>query len=207
MTRQTNLLLVLDVSGSMNSLVAGVGKTRLALAKAAAITAVQKFDGQANVGLWVFSTGLVGKRDYKALVPLGALGDTMPDGLTRQQDMIAAINQLSAGGNTGLYDTIAAAQAEVVANYKPGATNLVVLMTDGRNEDDTGGLNLDQLKLKLEKVRATSKNVPVITIGYGEDADYATLQDIHRTWGTASLSSKTSFDINQVLLAARFGAV
>lgn len=206
-TRETNLLLVLDVSGSMNGIVAGVGKSRLTLAKAAAVTAVQKFDGQASVGLWVFSTGLVGNRDYRKVVPLGALGDTMPDGLTRQQDMIAAINGLSAGGNTGLYDTIAAAQADVVAHFKPGAANLVVLMTDGQNQDDTGGLDLQQLKLKLEKVQAGGENVPVVTIGYGKDADYTTLQDISRTSGTTSLSSKTSFDINQVLLAALFGAV
>lgn len=206
-TRETNLLLVLDVSGSMNNVVPGAGRTRLALAKAAAEEAVRKFDGQADVGLWVFSTGLDGERDYRTVVPLGALGDTMPDGLTRQQDMVTAIKGLRAGGNTGLYDTIAAAQADVVANYRADATNLVVLMTDGQNQDDTGGLDLATLKQKLEKVKAGEHNVPVVTIGYGEDADFATLRDISRTTGTTSLSSRNGFDINQILIAALFGAV
>src|SRR5205814_4320183 len=92
-TRGTNLLLVLDVSGSMNEAVAGT-RTRLDLAKQAAIEAVRKFDGQANLGLWIFSSGLSGKRDYREVVPLGPLGDAMPGGKTRQATMIQEISAL-----------------------------------------------------------------------------------------------------------------
>lgn len=203
-TRPTNMLLVLDVSGSMNEKVSG-RKTRLDLAKAAAIAAVNRFDDQSSVGLWIFSTAQNGTRDYKELVPLGKLSDSMNDGHSRQHDMVDAIGALQATGDTGLYDTIAAAQADVVAHFQPYATNLVVLMTDGRNDDTTGGLTLDQLKAKLKAAKNSQKNVPVVTVGIGSDADFATLADISHTSGTISLGAQEDFDIDQVLLAAIFG--
>lgn len=203
-TRPTNLLLVLDVSGSMNDVVLGK-KTRMQLAKAAAATAITQFDNGSSVGLWVFSSNLDGSRNYKVVTPLGGLGDTMRDGQTRKSDMLAAIGTLKATGNTGLYDAVAAAQAEVTSNFKADATNLVVLMTDGR--DDSSSIDLSALKVKLAKARQGSKNVPVVTIAYGSDADVVDLQDISRTSGTTSLSATSTFDINKVLIAALFGAV
>jgi uncharacterized protein YegL len=81
-------------------------------------------------------------------------------------------------------------------------------MTDGKNEDDTGGLSLDDLKNKVAQVNQDAKHkVPVVTVGFGEDADFQTLQDISRVSGGQSYSSKTTFDINQVLLTAIFGRV
>src|SRR5262249_52911660 len=135
-TRQTNLLLVLDVSGSMAEVVSGT-KTRMDLAKAAAITAVRQFDGKSSVGLWVFSSALDAANAYKSLVPVGTLSDTMPDGNTRRQDLIDAITQIQPSGDTGLYDTVAAAQQDIMGHYEQFATNLVVLLTDGMNDDPT----------------------------------------------------------------------
>lgn len=203
-TRPTNLLLVLDVSGSMNSVVLG-DKTRMQLAKEAASKAIEQFDSEANVGLWVFSSDISGSRNYKVITPLGGLGDTMPDGNTRKADMLEAIAALKARGNTGLYDAIAAAQADVIAHYQPDATNLVVLMTDG--QDDSSSIDLAALEVKLTKAREGDKNVPVVTIAYGSDADLAHLQEISQASGTTALSATSTFDINKVLLAALFGKV
>ena len=101
-----------------------------------------------------------------------------------------------------------AAQQTVLDNFKSGSTNLVVLMTDGRNEDVQGGLTLPQLKDQLAHNTADPNHkVPVVTVGYGADADFGTLQDISRTTGATSYSSKATFDINQVLLTAIFGRV
>ncbi|HKE63121.1 MAG TPA: substrate-binding domain-containing protein [Micromonosporaceae bacterium] len=204
-TRQTNLLLVLDISGSMAEVVSGK-QTRMDLAKAAAVAAVRQFDPKSSVGLWVFSTALNGTQDYKSLVSVGTLSDSMPDGQTRRQDMIDAIENITPGGDTGLYDTIAAAQAEMTAHYQQFATNLVVLLTDGKNDDTTGGLSLADLERKLNAARSSAKNVPVVTIGFGADADFATLAQISHASGTISLSSQDGVDIDKVLLAGIFGA-
>jgi Ca-activated chloride channel family protein len=207
LTRPTNVLLVLDVSGSMAQPVPGTGKTRLALAKEAARSAVSLFADDTQAGLWVFSTKLDAGRDYRSLVPLGKLSDQV-GGRERKELMLASIDKLAPGGNTGLYDTMAAAQQAVLDNFKQGLTNLVVLMTDGKNDDDTGGLTLEQLTEKLtQNSRDAARRVPVVTVGYGEDADFATLQALSRITNAPSYTSKTSFDINQVLLTAIFGRV
>jgi Ca-activated chloride channel family protein len=137
---------------------------------------------------------------------LGTLSDPMPDGHTRRQDMIDAIGQIVPTGDTGLYDTVSAAQQEVMAHYHQFATNLVVLLTDGRNDDPTGGLDLAQLRTRLDTARAGHTNVPVVTIGFGADADFATLAAISHDSGTVTLSSQDGVDIDKVLLAGIFGA-
>lgn len=203
-TRTTNVLLVLDISGSMKDIVTGT-KTRMDLAKAAAVAAVRELDDTSSVGLWVFSSGLNGSRDYKSLVSLGTLSGSMPDDRTRRQDMIDAIGQIVPTGDTGLYDTVSAAQQEVMAHYQQFATNLVVLLTDGRNDDPTGGLDLAHLRRRLDTARSGRTNVPVVTIGFGADADFATLATISHDSGTVTLSSQDGIDIDKVLLAGIFG--
>jgi Ca-activated chloride channel family protein len=207
LTRSSNVLLVLDVSGSMKTPVPGTSKTRLALAKEAATSAVSLFGDETAAGLWIFSTKQDGARDYRQLVPLGKLTEEV-GGRTRKDAMLAAIDRLTATGDTALYDTIAAAQQAVLDNFRRGATNLVVLLTDGKNDNPAGGLTLDQLRTKLAQTSADpAHRVPIVTVGYGEDADFAILQEISRITGAQSYSSKTSFDINQVLLTAIFGRV
>ncbi|WP_238019939.1 substrate-binding and VWA domain-containing protein [Dactylosporangium sp. AC04546] len=206
LTRPTNVLLVLDVSGSMAEQVPGTGKTRMQLAKEAARGAVQLFDGEVDAGLWVFSTKQNGVQDYKQLIPIGRIADQVA-GKPRRDQMVAAIDKLTPIGDTGLYDTAAAAQQAVVDAYKPGATNLVVLMTDGKNDDSTGGLTLDALRTKLQANAGSEKKVPVVTVGYGNDADFAALQEISRVSGGTLYTSKTAFDINEVLMTAIFGKV
>jgi Ca-activated chloride channel homolog len=209
-TRETNVLLVMDVSGSMVDMVPGTGKKRIELAQAAATSAINEFDGQANVGLWEFATDLDGSKPYKSLATIGPLDETQTDGNSRKDDMIHAINGIVPQGNTGLYATLDAAQKQVVANFKPGATNLVVLITDGK--DDTTGsgspsaTDLNQLELDITKNHASSKAVPIVTIGLGPQADDNVLRDISRKTGASSLTSATGFDLNQVLLSALFGA-
>jgi Ca-activated chloride channel family protein len=200
LTRPTNVLIVLDISGSMKELVPGTGKSRMQLAKEAAASAVKLFDGDVTAGLWVFSSNLNGATDYKSVVPIGKVSD-------RRDQLVTQINKIQPTGDTGLYDTAAAAQQAIVNSYKPGATNLVVLITDGKNDDPSGGLNLAQLQAKLSANAKTDKKVPIVTVGYGDDADFAALQDISRLSGGNLYTSKTAFDINQVLATAIFGRV
>ncbi len=206
LTRPTNILLVLDISGSMKQQVTGTGKTRMQLAKEAARGAVQLFDGDVTAGLWIFSSSLTGNTDYKSVVPIGKVSDQV-SGKSRRDQLLSQIDKINPTGDTGLYDTAAAAQQAVVDAYKPGATNLVVLMTDGKNDDPSGGLSLAQLQAKLSANAKTTKKVPIVTVGYGDDADFASLQDVSRLTGGNLYTSKTAFDINEVLLTAVFGRV
>ena len=168
---------------------------------------MQLFDGDVDAGLWVFSTRQNGQQDYKQLIPIGRVGDQV-NGKARRDQLVAAIDKLAPIGDTGLYDTAAAAQQAVVDAYKPGATNLVVLMTDGKNDDPSRRADPRPAAGEARAPTPTSdKKVPIVTVGYGDDADFAALQEISRVSGGALYTSKTAFDINEVLLTAIFGKV
>ncbi len=203
-TRSTNVLLVLDVSGSMNEVVPGFGKTRLVMAKKAASDAINLFGDDARVGLWVFSSALSGTRDYKIVVPLDKISNTV-GGRTRRAQLLAAVDGLVATNDTGLYDTVAAAQKALLDGYQQGSLNLVVVMTDGKNDDPTGGLSLEQLKAALTKNASdTGHKVPIATVAYGEKADFNALNEISTLTGGIAFESRESFDIQQVLQSAIF---
>jgi Ca-activated chloride channel family protein len=208
-TRPTNLLLVFDCSGSMGGVVPGSGKTRLDLTKAAALKALSLFGDDARVGIWAFATAEQGK-DYREVLQLGTLGDADATGNgTHRDSVVAEIKALQAAGNTGLYNTAWAAHQEVQKNREAGAANLVVLLTDGADDNNvTGGLTLNQLTSKLKAASGdATKRVPVITIGLGTDSDSAVLREISAATKSPSYSSPTAFDISQVLLTALFARI
>ncbi len=203
-TRPTNLLLVFDTSGSMNGEVRGTGKSRLDLTKAAAVSALGLLDESASVGVWAFSTRNQGQ-DHRKLLPVAPLGDSAGTG-THRDAVNRVIGNLSAGGNTGLYNTAWAACQELTANYQAGAANLVVLLTDGADDNNiAGSLSLDKLLSSLRGTcGGTAKPIQLITIGLGVDSDSAVLRQISATTKAATFSSPRSFDINQVVLSALF---
>ncbi|MGV9456047.1 substrate-binding domain-containing protein [Streptomyces sp. NPDC003635] len=167
--RPTNVLLVLDTSGSMNDVISGTAETKLARLKQAEAELFGAFTGSDRVGLWKFSDAedLGGDKDYKELVPLGPYDEKLAEG-TRRKLLAENFRALEAEGATGLYDTLDAATAAMREAYDPKAINAIVLLTDGRNEDH-GSLSKETL---LERVRDTSRpQVRIFTIAYGSDAD------------------------------------
>jgi Ca-activated chloride channel homolog len=197
-TRPTNLLLVFDTSGSMGTEVPGTGKTRLDLTKAAALGALDLFDDSAQVGVWEFSTTVNGK-DYRQVLPLGVL--------SKARDQVEkAIGALNAGGNTGLYNTTAAACQYVASNYVVGADNLVVLLTDGADDNNVvGGLTLDALIASLTaNCGKADKPVKVITVGLGTSTNSEVLRSISAATKAPTFSSPNTFDVSQVVLSAIF---
>jgi Ca-activated chloride channel family protein len=197
-TRPTNVLLVFDTSGSMGEVVAGTGRTRLDLTKAAAQGALELLDDSAQVGVWNFSTINAG-RDYQVVLPIAPLSQ-------KRSAVTDAISGLRAQGNTGLYNTAWAACQEVAGRYQPGAANIVLLLTDGADDNNVaGGLSLDGLLSNLGQTCGTpGKPVSLITIGLGTSTNSDILRQISAATHAATFSSPTSFDISQVVLSALF---
>lgn len=205
LTRITNALMVLDVSGSMGAEVPGLGKTKLDLTKDAAQKAIDVFQGAGNAGLWSFSSNKSGSKSYIQNVALGPLDDDL-DGQTREDRIKAAIDDLRAGGNTGMYETILAAYKAVQAKYVADATNMVVLLTDGANDDQEKNLNLQGLLDALGK-GDPKRPVSVVTIALGQDANDRILQQISAaTDGPTPYVSKGAYDITDVMQRAIFGS-
>jgi Ca-activated chloride channel homolog len=190
--KRANVLLVMDTSGSMGEQVAGTGKSKLELAKQAARNSLSQFASRDQVGLWMFSTQLDGETDYRELVPAG------PIDAQRRAQLSERIDGLQPGGGTGLYDTALAAYQFVKDHATPDDINAVVLLTDGRNEDN--GISVDNL-LSQVRTEEGAQSVRLFTIGYGQDADLDTLRRISETTNAAAYDSSNPTSIDQVFTA------
>jgi Ca-activated chloride channel family protein len=196
-TSPGRLLAVIDVSGSMLKPVPNAGgATREQVTVEAARRGLALFDDKWAAGLWIFSTQLDGDADYRQLVPVGPLSDNRID-LANQ---LATIRPKS-NGNTGLYDTTLAAYKAVQAGWDPGRVNSVVIMTDGKNEDQQG-LSLDQLVQELKKAMDPARPIQIIAIGIGNEVSEAELKRITDTTGGGTFIAADPAKIGDIFLKA-----
>jgi Ca-activated chloride channel homolog len=197
----SRLLAVFDVSTSMRAEV-GDG-TRATLARDAAKSALTLFPEDSAIGLWVFARELNGANDWVELVPTRTLdadagGQPQRDAINEQLDTIP--DRLAPGG-TGLYDTTLAAVRAARADYDPTSVSSVVIVTDGRDEDD-GSIGLDELVRTLEAEADETRPVKVIAIALGPEADLSALERIGEATGGAAYSAVDENDLQTVLFDA-----
>jgi len=190
--KPARVLLVMDVSGSMADVVSGPGQTRLALAQQAVLGSLQGFAEQDEVGLWVFSSedAQDGVRPWTSLVEVAPAAQSLP----QVEQMVP---RLVPGGGTALYSTTKAAHAAMLTDAGPRRIEAVVLLTDGVNEHADNDLDAVLDALQAEPGAA---NVRVFTVGYGEDADQATLQAIAEASDARSYNASDPTAIQQVML-------
>jgi Ca-activated chloride channel homolog len=202
--KRSNVLAVFDVSGSMKEEVPGTGgKTKMDLVKSATSQALALFAPETNLGTWVFSSNLAGPRDWAESVPIGPTNARLPNGKLRRQVLAESLAALQAtDGDTGLYDTSLAAFRAVQRNYAPQRINIVVLLTDGINDDPTGGINRAELLRRLKAEQDKERPVQIITVAYGANADAASLKLISQATGGLAYVSRDPRDILRVFTDA-----
>jgi ABC-type molybdate transport system substrate-binding protein len=188
---------LLDVSGSMAAAVPGTGKSRMALTLQAATQALGLLKPTTELGLWLFSTKLDGDKDYQELLPMRTLTEQVASGGVEKLNAVKP----KAGSATGLYDSILAAYQSARQNWKAGKINLVVVLTDGRNED-RDGISLDKLREELGKLQDPRKPLPVIGIGVGPDIDATELQAVSAATGGQSFATPDPRKISDVFYQA-----
>lgn len=198
--KEARVLLVLDISGSMGDLAAD-GRTKLDLAQEAAISALDQFKDADEVGLWVFSTDLIGTPDpnYREVVPVAPIG--------QQRDLLAAaIAEQFPTNGTPLYDVTSEAYATMLDDYDAAKINAVVFLTDGVNDDgiieDDATQFADLIsELQAGSEGASSRPVRVFTISYGDGADTITLKAIAQATAAAHYDASNPATIEQVFTA------
>jgi Ca-activated chloride channel homolog len=198
--RPANVLAAIDTSGSMAEPAPGLPVTKLAVFQKAAAQSVRLFNARSRLGLWEFSSLLDGPRDYKQLVPARPLGSKVGP-VDQRSLIIGAADQMKAVGNTGLYDTIDAGYQEILRTWRADQQNILVVMTDGKNED-LSGLTLPQLTASLRAHLNPKKPVTVILIAYGADADVASLGQAATAAHGRTYWAQQPTDIGKVFLAA-----
>jgi Ca-activated chloride channel family protein len=197
--KRSNVLAVFDVSGSMKEEVPGTGgRTKMDLLKQAAARGLALFAPETNLGSWVFSTNLSGGKDWREDVPIGPTNAKLPNGNTRRQAMFKTLAAMQASnGDTGLYDTSLAAFRAVKRSYAPGRLNIVVLLTDGINDDPDGGIDQGTL-LKTLKAEQGERKVQIVTIAFGANADLTALKRISAATGGRAFVARDPRDIERV---------
>jgi Ca-activated chloride channel family protein len=196
-TLPARMLAVIDVSGSMRQTVPTArNMTRHQLTMAAAEKGLALFDDSWAIGLWTFSTKLVGDKDYKQLLPIGPLSSQR----SRLAEALRTI-QPKVGGGTGLYDTVLAAYRAVQEDWEPGRVNSVVLLTDGRNED-ANGITQQALLAALKGIADPKRPIQVVIIGIGPDVSKPELQAITKVTGGGVFVTEDPAGIGDIFLQA-----
>jgi hypothetical protein len=180
-TRSGRVEVLIDVSGSMNALVPKLGRTRLSVALDAAARGLTLFEPTTSLGLWTFAARLDGDRDYRQVVPVTPIPQLLSGQAAQALRSIRAIP----GGHTGLYDSVLGLYEQALQNWAPGRLNVVVVMTDGNNDDPTG-ISRAELLRRLRAESDPRRPVTVMGVAIGPDVDTTELDQIAQTTGGRS---------------------
>ena len=105
-------------------------------------------------------------------------------------------------GDTALYETYLAAYQEMSQNYRPDRSNVILMLTDGDN-DNPGGLELDELLEEIDGLSDPSQPIPIITIAFGPEVQHLEpLQEIAAATGGAAYMTEDPTEIGDIFLQA-----
>ncbi|MEV6305701.1 substrate-binding and VWA domain-containing protein [Actinoplanes sp. NPDC051861] len=181
------MLAVFDISGSMAAAVPGSGETRMSATIKAAQEGSNLLLSTTDLGVWEFSIDLDGKRDYREVIPVGPLGP-------RRAEMLKRVGEIKVkpDGGTGLYNTTLAAYQNGTRNWTPGRINMVLILTDGA-DDNADGITRTALLRELGGLVDRKRPLPILFIGVGPDIDKDELNQIAKvTGGSVALTAKPS---------------
>lgn len=153
--RHTNVVLVVDTSGSMEG-------DKIRNVKEALSAFVEQIKGTEE------AVGLVEFYSYvDVLVPLQKLA-------VNREDLLRAIDSLVADGDTALLDAVYESYVVLQEIGDSERINAIVVMTDGR--ENYSNISLGRLADYMRRGNETGVPVVVFAIAYGRDADYGTLR-------------------------------
>lgn len=200
---QSRILTLIDISGSMEAVVGG-DTTRIDLTREAAQTALSVVPGQTAIGLWYFATALDGDEDFVDVVPLRPLNEEVRSGVTQKDLLLAETSKLDVDrleGDTGLHDSLWAAYTYMQERHSPEAISSVLLLTDGINDDSTGGLSERQVVERLTEARESGDApVTVVLIGVGPEVDAEALDRLATAAGGESMVLRDPRELPQVFV-------
>ncbi len=155
--RPTNVILVVDTSGSMNE------GNKMERTIQALLTFLDNIQGDRDqVGLVEFGSGI------KHIEPPRPLDDA------GRRHFEALIRALSPQGNTALLDAVWEAHQQLLALNDTEAINAIVVMTDGLENAS----RRTELELQRAFARSESEQIVVFTIGFGANPDTKLLQQL-----------------------------
>src|SRR5512139_101320 len=164
--RRTNVMLVVDTSGSMQ------GEKIENVKEALATFLDQIKSNEERVGLFEFYS------DVTERVKINDLKNN-------RSALVRAVTNLDPGGNTALLDGVAAAYERLQQLGDPNSINAIVVMTDGK--ENASAISLNQLVARLQNGNQRGVPVVIFAIAYGSDADMKMLQSLSDATGGQTL--------------------
>jgi Ca-activated chloride channel family protein len=171
--KRADILLVVDVSGSMND------DNKIEQAKAGLETFLARILPEDRVGLVVFSSSTT------LLVPPALLSEN-------RIQLGDAIQGMQAEGKTAVFDGLIAGKKALDELPTIGDERIkaIVLLSDG--QDNSSTITIDQLKQEFQE-----SNISIFPVAYGADADVTALQQIV-DFSRTILVKGSSGDIGQI---------
>jgi hypothetical protein len=197
--RRVRMTLVVDRSGSMlEPLPNGrVSKSELAIRSIRQLIATASPDS--DLALRTFTTNGAAA-DSRAVVPLRRLSSTT-GGVSQRIRLLGALPQIAPvrAGDTPLYRAVLDSYADAQSTYAYGKLNVVVVVTDGKNDHPAGRLTeaqtINELRLRYDGIRP----VRIVTLGYGSSADIATLRKLADVTGGEAYQGVTEKEVSSLL--------
>ena len=155
--RRTNVMLVVDTSGSME------GDKMTNVKQALKIFIEQIQNDQERVGMVLFSN-----TPYTTLPP--------KELRTNRSVLNSTLDSIRVSGNTALLDSVRAAYNQLQILNDKDRINAIVVMTDGL--ENNSSITLSKLSEYMRNTNQSGVPVVVFAIGYGKDADYKTLKTL-----------------------------
>ncbi|MDI2130747.1 VWA domain-containing protein [Yinghuangia seranimata] len=204
------VMILVDGSGSMNEPVKGKdGKTKADIMRESSIETTQLLGKTTEVGVRQFAVSPTQKGPWVERVPEGPLDEKLSGGASRKETVTKTLTTLAAqnGAGTPLYRTVLDAVADAQKSYDPAAFNQIFLLTDGKDEDTAFSMAKPAFLAQLQKLQNPQKPLPIFAVGYGANADMATLTDIAKATGGLAVPSTDPGDlikaIAQILVHVR----
>jgi len=149
------------------------------------------------VGLRIFSTEISATEptDYVDVVEIAPISQNREVLASRIRDLVPT-------QGTPLYTVTEDSYRDMEDSFDAERINAVVLLSDGRNEDDRN-TDLDALiqYLRGQNEGTSSRPVRVFPIAYGADADLGTLQRIAEATNAAAYDAADPTTIENVFVA------
>ena len=200
--RRADVLVAVDVSGSMNARAPGSPERLIDLVKTGFNDLGRLLPDDSALGLWEFGVRLDPPRDYQVLLPTAAMS------VEHRREVGAAVNQLRARSTgTGLYDTVLAAYLAARDQYRAGVPNHVVVFTDGHNEFDPGSLTLPQLATRLAEAQDPARPVKLTLVAFGDKPYADELKTALKPTGVYVSQPGTAEDVGGVFVHVAAGSV
>jgi Ca-activated chloride channel homolog len=200
------VLLMIDGSGSMNEKFtdrAGRASTKAALLRESGLSASELFGEDTSIGMWFFATPTATSPAHTEAVGFGPITAEV-DGRPRRALLGEAISRYQAadGAGTPLYQTVLDGEATMRARVKPGTVTLVVVLTDGDDDQSRFAMSHDAFLGKLAAQRDPSRPVQIIAVGYGPDADMKALTDMAAATGGKAVAATNPADLASAVAKA-----